>query len=381
MTLENFLALKPLYYDQIDYARFPNIYKKIESHFHLPKIVHIVGTNAKGSTGRTLAHFLHVTGAVVGHYSSPHIIDFNERIWLNGQNVSDNLLEQTHQDLQNILDKTDSDALSYFEYTTLLAMLIFSKSCDYVVLEAGLGGEYDATNVFQKELSIVTPIGFDHESFLGSSIEQIATTKLNSINNDALIAKQYENEVYDIALKRVDLIKKDLYFAQSFLEDEFYENLKSYILKNNWPLFFYDNFSTAFCAMRLLGFDISVQLLDGLQLFGRCQKIAPNITIDVGHNPMAALAILKYFEGKKVTLIYNTYSDKEYVKILTILKPIIHEVQIIDIENKRAVLSEKLEDTLTSLSIQYSQFKNIEKDKEYLVFGSFSVVEKFLKCL
>ncbi|WP_024953675.1 folylpolyglutamate synthase [Sulfurospirillum arcachonense] len=378
MRLENFLAAKPLFYEKIDYERFPNIYKKIEKYFILPKIVHIVGTNAKGSTGRALAHLLHVKGYKVGHYSSPHILKFNERIWVNGLDVEDNLLESTHKKLQNILDVDDSNALSYFEYTTLLAMLIFCENCEYVVLEAGLGGEYDATNVFKKELSIVTPIGYDHESFLGHSIEEIANTKLRSINNDALLAKQYDNMVYDLALKRVNEIKRDLFFADSFLEDEFYDDLKNYIQSKNYPAFFYNNFSTAFCAYRLLGFEVDVNLLDGLKLFGRCQKISNNVTIDVGHNPMAASVLLEHFRTKKVVLVYNSYNDKEYTKILSILHPIIQEVQIIDISNEREVLKSSLEEALNSQNIKYSQFKKIEKDLEYLVFGSFSVVEKFL---
>lgn len=380
MTLKSFLNDKPLYYDKIDYGRFPKIFKKIECNFQLPQIVHIVGTNAKGSTGRALAHLLHVSGEKVGHYSSPHIVNFNERIWINGKDADDVLLETMHQKLQIILEKQDSEALSYFEYTTLLAMLIFCDYCDFVVLEAGLGGEYDATNVFCKRLSIITPIGYDHEAFLGSTLDDIAKTKLRSINNDTLLAKQYEDEVYELALQRVDEVKKDLYFAQSYLDDNFYKELSQFIEKKKYPLFFYDNFSTAFCAFKLLGFEIDLNLLNNLKLFGRCQKIAPNVTIDVGHNPMAAVALLEHFRTKKVVLVYNSYNDKEYEKILSILKPIIQEVQIIDIDNKREVSKDNLEKVLDFQGIKYLSFHKIDKENEYLIFGSFSVVEKFLEC-
>ena len=380
MILKEFLNHKPLYYNEIDYDRFPKIYKKIQTHFQLPKIIHIVGTNAKGSTGRALAHLLHGKDCKVGHYSSPHILKFNERIWINGEDASDTLLEKTHQNLQELLDISDIEALSYFEYTTLLAMLLFCEYCDFVVLEAGLGGEYDATNVFPKDLSIVTPIGFDHEAFLGDTLTQIASTKLRSVNNDLLIARQYDNLVYFLALKRANKIKQDLYFAKSFLDDVFYENLQKFIEKNNYPSFFYDNFSTAFCAFKILGFEPNVDLLNDLKLFGRCQKIAPNITIDVGHNPMAAEAILEHFRTKKVILVYNSYNDKEYQKILSILKPIILKVEIIDIDNKREVQKSQLEAVLEDLNISYALFKKITPNQEYLVFGSFLVVEKFLQC-
>lgn len=234
--------------------------------------------------------------------------------------------------------------------------------------------------MFLKELSIITPIGYDHESFLGATIQDIANTKLRSANNDVLLAKQYEDEVYDLALQRVDKIKKNLYFAQSFLDESFYKNLTEFIQKKRYPLFFYDNFSTAFSAFKLLGFDVDLELLDDLKLFGRCQKIASNVTIDVGHNPMAARVILEHFRTKKVVLVYNSYNDKEYEKILNILKPIIKEVQIIDIDNEREVLKKNLEEVLDFHGIKYSSYNKIEEDNEYLVFGSFSVVEKFLEC-
>jgi len=378
MTLDKFLALKPLYYDKIDYDRFPLIYKKIKKHFKLPTIVHIVGTNGKGSTGRALAHLLHVKGLHVGHFSSPHIIKFSERIWIDGRDADDETLEATHIELQNLLLIEDIEALSYFEYTTLLAMLIFCKKCDYVILEAGLGGEFDATNVFEKQLSIVTPIGYDHESFLGTTIRQIATTKLRSVNNDLLLAKQYEKDVYELALSQVEYVNSNLYLAQSYLSDEFYKELDYFIETKKYPAFFKDNFSTAFCAFELLGYKVEVNLLEGLKLFGRCEKISSNVTIDVGHNPMAAKVLLEHFREKKVVLVYNSYNDKEYKVILEILKPIIKEVQILKIENERAVLKSNLENVLNSLDIKYSVFDKIKKDDEYLVFGSFSVVERFL---
>ncbi|NCD12272.1 MAG: bifunctional folylpolyglutamate synthase/dihydrofolate synthase, partial [Epsilonproteobacteria bacterium] len=191
MVLEHFLEQKPLYYDVIDYERIPKAYEKIRHRFKIPKIIHIVGTNGKGTTGRFLAHMLHANGLHVGHYTSPHILKFNERIWLDGADVSDAILAKAHEALLSWLDSDVADSLSYFEYTTLLAMVIFSKHCEYVVLEAGLGGEHDATNIFPKILSIVTPIGIDHQAFLGESIEAIAQTKINSVCTDVVLAKQY----------------------------------------------------------------------------------------------------------------------------------------------------------------------------------------------
>ena len=193
-----FLDAKPLFYDTIDYSRMPRVYARIKSFFSPLKVIHIIGTNGKGTTGRFLASALLKQGYSVGHYTSPHIELFNERLWLDGKNADDALLDDAHAKLQVILTKEESDALSYFEYTTLLAMLVYEK-CDYVVLEAGLGGEHDATAVFEKILTLVTPIGMDHEAFLGHTIEAIAATKLRAIQKYAILAKKQRREVVDVA--------------------------------------------------------------------------------------------------------------------------------------------------------------------------------------
>jgi dihydrofolate synthase/folylpolyglutamate synthase len=379
MKLEKFLEEKPLYYKEIDYERFPKIYEQVKNYFQLPKIVHIVGTNAKGSTGRALAYMLYKQGVKVGHYSSPHVLKFNERIWYNNKNIADETLEQYHQKLLLLLTQEQREKLSYFEYTTLLAMLVFCDTCEYVILEAGLGGEHDATNVFDKVLSLITPIGYDHIAFLGSHIKQIATTKINSVRTNFIVAKQYEKEVYTVALKRAKELGVDCFFAQSYLDEDFYESLEEYLKSHAYPSFFYDNFSTAFCGLYLLGFPLHVDLLDGFEILGRCQRIASNVTIDVGHNVMAAKALLKHFSQRKVNLVYNSYNDKEYKKILSILSPIIKKVEILPIRNIRALDEELLIQTLKELGLEYTFFKQIDDYEDYLVFGSFSVLEEFLK--
>jgi len=379
MTLQQFLEHKPLFYEVIDTTRMPLAYKSVKEHFTLPRIVHIVGTNGKGTTGRFLAQMLHSCGLHVGHYTSPHIATFNERIWLDGQDIDDVTLELYHQKLLSILSVQFQESLSYFEYTTLLAMLIFCEKCDFVVLEAGLGGECDATNVFEKVLSIITPIGLDHQAFLGESIRAIAQTKINSVTNDFILAKQYEKEVYTIAQKKASQIGKKLFEAESFFDASIHKKIASFVSKQGYSIFLGDNFLTAFCALRVLGYDNDLDTFQPLSLSGRCQKIYPNVTIDVGHNPMAALALVKHFGENKVTLVYNSLKDKDYHAILEILKPIVLEIQVIEIYSPRAVEQGELYLSANSLDISISPFLGTKEDKEYLVFGSFLVVEAFLK--
>jgi dihydrofolate synthase / folylpolyglutamate synthase len=378
MNLEAFLAKKPLFYDVIDYERFPKAFLSVAHLLHQPKIVHVVGTNGKGSTGRFLATALNRLGKTTGHYTSPHILQFNERIWINGSDITNIDLESAHEKLNSFLDVQIADSLSYFEYTTLLSMVAF-ESCEYVVLEAGLGGEFDATNVFDKVLSVFTPIDFDHSAFLGSTIESITGTKLRSMKHKALLGVQNHPIVEDIA-HEIALEKKcQLYKVQEIIDPRIKTIALQLATKNGLSDYLRDNCELAMVAFELLGYEVQESLFDQNVLFGRLSRIAKNITLDVGHNALAARAIAQAFGGQKITLIYNTYADKDYREILSILKPIIEFVEIIDVDEGRIVVREELENVLSDLEIRFSVFKTICEDKEYLVFGSFSVAEGFLK--
>lgn len=123
-TLVEFLEYKTLYYDKIDFTIVESSWQILSTKIKLPYIIHIVGTNGKGSTGRFLSHYLNKTNHKVLHYSSPHIVKFNERIWINGSDVSDEVLEDAHRYLQDIYPIELLSKLTYFEYTTLLAIYL-----------------------------------------------------------------------------------------------------------------------------------------------------------------------------------------------------------------------------------------------------------------
>ncbi len=376
--LEKFLNAKPLYYDKIDYTRMPRVYEKIKSKFCVPKIIHLIGTNGKGTTGRFLASALYSLGFKTGHYSSPHILNFSERIWLNGEDVSDATLNSAHTQLLKILTKEDSDSLSYFEYTTLLAMWIY-QDMDYVVLEAGLGGERDATAVFEKELTLVTPIDIDHQAFLGNTIKEIAQTKLNAVQKRAILANQKHEEVYevaqDISAKRVVFFNR----VNAYINIDDKEKIDDISAKLFLAQYLKDNLKLAISALNFLNISYEVQNFLDSRLFGRLSYVSDNIIVDVGHNTLAASSILKALEGEKYILIYNSYRDKNYREILSILKPIISYIEIIKVNDKRAEEQGLLQETIQDLGIVHKIFNKVNKNKKYLVFGSFSVVESFLK--
>lgn len=369
----DFIEAKPLYYKEIDYTRIHVAYALLKPQIRHPKTVHIVGTNGKGTTGRVLAYAVYKSGLSVGHFSSPHILRFNERIWLNGEESSDATLESAHQKLYAILGQEVSEGLSYFEYTTLLALVVF-EALDLIVLEAGLGGEHDATNVCDKALSIITPIGLDHQAFLGDNIEQIATTKINSIQTQMLLAPQVYDEVVQVAQK-ICAKKGAVLHDASVPNDE----LKALAKQKGWSGYLTQNASVALEALKILGIAYDVEDLKALELFGRFYPLTSHIRIDVGHNPLAALALEQALD-EKVVLIYNSLDDKDYETVLRFLKPKIKRVLILPIETQRAATLSEIEKALQGVGIPYGYFDGtLDEAEQYLVFGSFYVVEAFLK--
>ena len=376
--LDNFLKNKPLFYKEIDRTRMPNAFKFVQGAFKIPKIIHVVGTNGKGSTGRFLAQML-ARDHSVGHYTSPHIFEFRERFWMNGAVASADALETAHERLIKILPPEVARSLSYFEYATLLCAVLF-EGCDFFVCEAGVGGEFDATNVFSKRLSVFTPIGFDHTALLGDTLEQIATTKFNAMTDVALMNDEMSELCAGIARGIADKKGTTLKFASQNLSNEDKNETKIYAEKFGLPEFLRSNLTLSSSAFKELGFSLNLANLGALSLSGRCENIAPNVTIDVGHNEMAAQALVKKFAGKKLNLIFNAFADKDIKAVLMAIKPIVKKTYIIEYETPgRELATAQVKEALRELGMEFADFTDVRADEEYLAFGSFYLVEAFLK--
>lgn len=356
---KTFLSQKAQFYKDIEFHSVLKAFAMIRNQIDFKKVVHIVGTNGKGSTGRALAYMLFKKGQKVTHFSSPHIKSFNERIWIDGADIDDGYLQTCHEQLLDLLDGFEKK-LSYFEYATLLAFIAAKKS-DYLILEAGLGGEFDATNVITSDITIVTPIGYDHQEYLGNTIEQIAATKMRASDKCMVVAKQHYSQVYGVA-NEID--PKNL---QVQIDPDFF--IKGYLG---------ENIQTAVFVLKILGYDFTKDILEGFMVPGRVQKLTPNITIDVGHNPLAALAVAQSIEYGTV-LVYNSLKDKDIAAVLKILQPKIKRVEILDFENERVVDKQVIQNVCKDLSIRCSTYRAVDQKENYLVFGSFYTVEKFLK--
>ncbi|WQS35813.1 bifunctional folylpolyglutamate synthase/dihydrofolate synthase [Helicobacter pylori] len=376
--LKAFLETKPKEYHKFDPSRFIQIYKDFKNAFFeiQAKVIHVVGTNGKGSTGRFLTLLLADQNFKVLHFTSPHVFEFRERFYLNGSVVEESVLENAHQQLQS---HAFSNACSYFEYATLLAVIL-AKDCDYLVLEAGLGGEFDSTNALEKTLSVFTPIDYDHKEFLGDSLESIATTKLKAMGSLSIIAPQQEL-VLNIAQK----IAKDKHAQLIVVQNEISKGVKDYIERHYLAHFLAMNLEVALKAFETLlpcNKQEVLKNLKPLNLIGRCELLSPNILIDVGHNPHSAKALkeeIKRVFNTKIILIYNCYQDKDAFLVLEILKPVVKKVLILELHQERVIQLEKLKGILETLGLEYALFEDLEENENYLVYGSFLVANAFYR--
>ncbi|CAM3332199.1 Mur ligase family protein [Helicobacter labetoulli] len=390
LSLNEVLLSKGAEYAPFDTSRAKRIYDSIASIFGFDKcfgtrckVIHIIGTNGKGSTGRFIAMGLEQQKKSVLHFTSPHLFEFNERFfvsdgWFQGD-IPHDRLESIHQKLWAIESVREA---SYFEYTTFLA-LVLGMEYEYLVLEAGVGGEFDSTSVIKANVSVFTLIGLDHQEMLGEHIEQIATTKLRVMSEYAILARQNHKEVEQIA-REIALQKgakcvlwEDLEEILGEQKEAFYQYVKRYKL----PLFLQENLSTAMRVMAFFGMEFDFLRLGRLSLRGRCEILAKNIVLDVGHNIDGARALRAFLDKKKLNLVYNSYIEKDIEAILRELLPNIKKVLILSVENSRICPKERLIKTLEALQVAFMDFDiaMMSESEEYLVFGSFSVAQEFLR--
>jgi dihydrofolate synthase/folylpolyglutamate synthase len=200
------------------FERMSVVLEKLDNpHKKLPPVIHVAGTNGKGSTASLLAKIFICAGYKTHIYTSPHLHDCNERIILNGEKISDSMLFKIMEETRIAAAET---SLTFMEGFTSGAFLAFSKTpADIIIIECGMGGRIDATNIIEKKLAtVITPISFDHVEYLGNSIERIALEKAMIMRPETplIVASQPKK-----ALEIIDILAKDqkiptYYFDQNF---------------------------------------------------------------------------------------------------------------------------------------------------------------------
>lgn len=329
------------------------------------RFIHVAGTNGKGSFCSMMSSVLQKQGYKVGLYTSPYIVVFNDRIRVNGLPIAEDDINDLFLRVRQKAD-TMKTPPSSFDFITSAAFLWFYETkCDVVVLEVGLGGRYDSTNVIKNSLlSVITGIAFDHTEILGDTIEKIAWEKAGIIKencpalyggNDekalAVIEKECEEKHSELTVKNPDLLK---ILSTTLDGTEFEFDGKEYFIRL-LGLYQPANAATVLAAIDVLrkhGFEISeTAVKDGLSSAvwqARFEKIAdePVVLYDGGHNPQGVRAAVEsvraYFGDKKINLLVGILADKAHGEMAEELAKIADRVICIAPPSPRALPAEAL---------------------------------------
>lgn len=319
-------------------------------HKKLPKTIHIAGTNGKGSSLAFLRSIFEHSGYKVHAYSSPHLVEFNERIYLSGENISDDFLNQCLQECKDSCEQEPKISLTFFEGTTLAAFLAFSRvEADILILETGMGGRLDATNVLDKVLaSIITPISIDHAEFLGDNVEKIAFEKAGILKESclAICSKQDPKALDVIREKSNELNCKFLAFGDDFNIDRVLEFDAPKYLKQKHQI---ENLASVLAfieAQNEFKFDLESinRGIVNAKWPARLEKIEKgrffsenyDLFIDGGHNEDAALTVKDFLQenNKKFKIvIFSMLEDKNFKEYLNRIKDETDLLIACDIEN------------------------------------------------
>ena len=342
------------------------------------KIIHVAGTNGKGLTATMISRLLGVQGFSTGCYTSPHLVDIRERITLNGKRVSKNTFADSAAKVLNTAKGYNcTPYLSYFDILTAVAFDVFLKEkMEWVVLETGLGGRADSTNVTDKELCVLTRIGLDHQEVLGSNIKQIASEKIGITRSGipVIVAPQVE----ELKTWLQDKLSKDnvpCFFVEEIFTEQFAENQFAPGTDTKPWL---ECFQTSLSAMQLLfkaynkqkqiWFDAAhkVKLSGRLDLrhnvfWSKHKKHFKTLLLDGGHNQDALLALSESISKNKLfpsTLILSMASDKLQDALRIPLRELCataNRIIITPVHSPRTATPELLENFLeTSRALQHS---------------------------
>ena len=334
--------------------------QKILKRLHNPekrlKTIHIAGTNGKGSTAAFINQILITAGYKTGFYTSPHIIRRNERIKINNKEITDEELnKQTHK-IKEIMKEEKITTLSFFEALTGIALSYFSeKETEIIILEAGLGGELDATNVCKSTISAITSIAKDHTKQLGNTIEQITKAKAGIIKEkQTCIVPETLNKISKKNIKKRCEEKKTVY--KEAKKTEYKISLEGEFQKSNAGI----AVAIAKELREKEGINITDEhIKEALQKtlwIGRLSWLTENIIIDAAHNLEAIKAVapqLKDIQKKfgGTTLVFGACEDKNIEDMLNILikelKPQLKEIILTEATTSRAESVEKLEKIIT----------------------------------
>ena len=365
----------------------------------------IAGTNGKGTTLALIEDILIQKGLKIGSYTSPHLVSYNERICINKQPIDDSRLIESFKRIESIRDDI---LLTYFEFGTLAAFITLNDlNCDAWLIEVGLGGRLDATNVINPSVSLITNVDFDHQEWLGETLEEIAKEKAGiiaantpSIYGDFPVPKSIEQAALD---KDSDLhvLNRDFSLSNNCDSSRWSgkENvISSIMIPPDWADGEYCDLAAALMAIEILDSELLPttkelnHLLNNFSVSGRFEIIEKKQTwiLDVAHNQHAAENLRQRLESldpyKKITVILSMMQDKDVIGIVKVLDDLVAHWIVCEMDTPRShsaqALKKKLNDygivNVTAESGLLEAFSNIEnhtkKNDRILVTGSFEIV-------
>lgn len=372
-------------------------------------VITIAGTNGKGSSAQLLSDILLAANYKVGCYTSPHIIEFNERIRIDDEDVSDDLLREHFFKLKPCLDL---GPLTFFEYTTLTALSIFKDTrLDFIILEVGLGGRLDAVNIVDADVALITGIDLDHQDWLGNTREEIAKEKIGIFragkhavcgdpNPPTIIAKTAKEMGVTLSQINKDFGYKnileekgcwDWYQGESVLEGL---PIPSTHLNNAASVIQVASVLRDHCGASIIVHTNIRTALEAFYIEGRQDSFYENghDYLDVAHNPQACKLLsemvakkIKNGEVKSTIALVGMMTDKDIKGCFQVMAPVIKEWILVDLNQPRAASLEQLSTIAEEMGLSYKAFSSVAEGYKHskearteddclVVFGSFHCV-------
>ena len=392
------------------------VYKLLGEPCKNRKVIHIAGTNGKGSTSAFLENIFFYSGHNVGKFTSPHILKYNERIVSNKKMISDEKIQKYYEVVKKILSELKLK-INFFEITTFVALLFFEEeNLEFIILETGLGGRLDATNVVNSVISVITNVSFDHTAILGNTLKEIAFEKAGIIKNGEICIfsqnlAELENEINKKTKKSINVLKKYKNIDIELDKKNFTTTIKfeddKKIKKFELPLFGKfqgNNFLLSYEIAKRFGIsDKDIQNgINHLKLFGRFEIFSKNpfVILDVAHNEDSMKVLFEnlsfLYKKNEVIFITSMLKTKDFVPIfekiqefsdkifITSLKDVTYGMSSYEIkkeiekfENKEKFFEKIIfEDDILAA---YKKAKKLEKYKAIVICGSFYEIAKFKK--
>ena len=378
---------------KLDLERINEILERLGRPQDKLKAVHVAGTNGKGSVSSMISQMLISAGYKTGLYTSPHLEKYNERYVINNNEISDSDFVKYMYIIKECADNMDKEPVgrpTVFEQLTALAFLYFAdNNVDYAVIEVGLGGRFDATNVIKSPLlSVITSISFDHMEYLGNTIESIAFEKGGIIKEGRpTVLYRQDLKVYNVIKGLCDERHSQLYYLNSGTTEIKRQDINGTVMSVRNDLYEYDNIvlplvgeyqikncETALLAAYALkkeGVILSDEnILNGIKSTkwnGRMEicKKEPMVIIDGAHNAdginMLVKSIKQYFSDKRIVLLMGVLGDKDYEKMAAQIVPLAETTVITQPDSNRALSVEGFKKIVERYCENVYGFENIDE--------------------